>query len=327
MARLNHCSFDLKRMTLEETNLEWQTFNGSIPNGAVSIYNGYEQRTDYVAKHGIEAGFFCPSLDSYCHYAYGDKEHRVSQFQILVNKDDFESLKWKNGSYGSVPANAVYTSPNDMYVGKNEYGLGKVHVKNEAFFLPWGGKEYWYKNYQVLTFNSDVISEHISDVKYKTDNLNIIKYPPEILKNSTVINKSDHPVTQTATLSEATVEEQRWDTSFSITAGVTTSITAGIPDIASATVGYSVETTLQFSKGTTHKKSTTHSVAVECTVPPHHSCKVNMVAHKYGADIPYTARLKRTYRNGETKWTSITGTYKGVQVGEVLAVVDPCQSL
>ncbi|XP_074495886.1 natterin-3-like [Sebastes fasciatus] len=327
MARLNHCSFDLKRITIEQTNLEWQTFDGSIPDGAVSIYNGYEKRTDYIARCGIAAGFFCPHLDHYCHYSFRDKEIRSSTFEILVNKDDFESLKWKNGSYGSVPANAVYSSPDNMYVGKNQYGLGKMHVINKTFYLPWGGKEYRYDEYQILTFNPDVISEHISDVKYKTDDLNIIKYPPENMKNSTVVNNSNQPVTQTATLSKSIKVEKRWDTSFSITAGVTTGITAGIPIIGEASVEFSVETTLQFSKGTTHTESSTHSVAVECKVPPHHSCKVSLVGYKYGADIPYTARLRRTYRNGDIKWTSITGTYKGVNVGEVRAVVDPCEPL
>ncbi|XP_037616492.1 natterin-3-like [Sebastes umbrosus] len=316
-----------KPVTLEETNLKWESFNGSIPDGAVSIYNGYEKRTEYVAKYGNEPGFFCPDLDPYCHYSYGGKELLRSPFEILVNKDDFDSLKWKYGSWGSVPANAVYTSPDDMYVGKNEYGLGKVHVKYKNFYHAWGGKEYEYKEYQVLTFNPAVISEHISDVKYKTDDLNIIKHPPEILTISVVENKSGQPVKETATLSNTTEVEQRWDTSFSMTAGFTTSITAGIPEIASANVGFSVETTLQLSEGTTHKKSTTYSVAVECKVPPHHSCKVSLVAYKYGADIPYTARLKRTYKNGDIKWTSITGTYKGVNVGEVRAVVDPCEPL
>ncbi|XP_074495621.1 natterin-3-like [Sebastes fasciatus] len=314
-------------VTFEQTNLKWETFDGSIPDGAVSIYNGYQKRTDYVAKYGIAAGFYNPNMGSHCHYAYGDKEHFGSPFEILVNKDDFESLKWKNGSYGSVPANAVYTSPDKMYVGKNEYSLGKVDVKNEAFFYASGGNEYWYKNYQVLTFNSDVISEHISDVKYETDDLKIIQYPPEILTKSAITNNSNHPVKQTATLSKSIQVEQRWDTSFSIKAGITTGITAGIPNIGEASVEVSVETTLQFSKGTSHTESNTYSVAVECTVPPKNYCNVNMVAHKYGADIPYTARLKRTYRNGETKWTSITGTYKGVTVGEVRAVVDPYEPL
>ncbi|XP_037632628.1 natterin-3-like [Sebastes umbrosus] len=314
-------------VTLEETNLKWETFKGSIPNGAVSIYNGYEKRTDYVAKYGDEPGFFNPHLDPYCHYFYAGEELRSSTFEILVNKDDFECLEWKNGSYGSVPANAVYTSPNDMYVGKNKYGLGKVHVKYKNFYHAWGGKEYEYKNYQVLTFNQDVTSEHISDVKYKTNHPNIIKYPPEILTKSAITNNSNNLVTQTATLSKTTQDEQRWDTSFSMKAGVTTSITAGIPSIASATVGFSAAIGLQLSKGTSHTESTTHSVAVECKVPPKHSCSVSMVGYRYRADIPYTARLKRTYRNGKTKWTSITGTYKGVNVGEVRTVVEPCEHL
>ncbi|XP_074495742.1 natterin-3-like [Sebastes fasciatus] len=314
------------QVTLEESNLKWETFNGSIPNGAVSIYNDYENRTDYVAKYEDQPGFFCPDLDHYCHYSRAGKELRSSTFEILVNKDDFESLEWKVGSHGSVPPNAVYASHNERHVGKNKYGLGKVHARYENFYHAWGGKEYEYKDYQVLTFTPDVTSEHICDVKYKT-NPTIIKHSPEILTKSKITNNSNQPVTQTATLSYENKVEQRWDTSFSMKAGVTTRITAGIPNIVSADVEFSAETTLESTKGTTHTKSTTHSVAVECKVPPKHYCSVSMVGYRYSADIPYTARLKRTYRNGGTRSTSITGTYKGISVGEVWTEVDPCQPL
>lgn len=263
-------------------------------------------------------------MGPHCHYAYYYKEHLGSPFDILVNKDNFELLEWKDGSRGSLPPNSIYAVPNDVYVGRNQYGLGKVHLRHGEFFLPWKGKEYCYKSYQVLTFNRDVISEHITDVKYKIDDLNIIKYPPETLTKTAITNNSNKEVKQTATLSKTTEVEQRWDTSFSLTMGVTTSISAEIPKIGSTSVEMSTERTLQFSTGTTHRESTTHEVAVECEVPPKHYCSVSMVAYKYKADIPYTARLKRTFRNGETKWTSITGTYKGVQVGEVRSVVDPC---
>ncbi|XP_032371798.1 natterin-3, partial [Etheostoma spectabile] len=297
-----------------------------LPNGAVSIYNGYVRRTDYVCKYGREAGFYNPDKGPHCLYPYGEKELRGSPFEILVNKDNFEIIEWKDGSNGSVPQNAVKTGPDsDVYVGKNKYGLGKVHVKNKAFFLPWEGDEYWYKSYQVLTFNKDVISEDISDVKYKTDGVKVIEYPPETMHKSVLTNNECQSVRQTTTLLKTTQKEQRWDTSFSITLGVKTTITAGIPSLISGGVEVGAETTLQFTKGTTYTESTTHSVSVEANVPPNHSCRVSMVGHKYGADIPYTARLSRTYRNGETRWTSISGTYKSVQMGEVRAVVDRCQ--
>lgn len=66
---------------------------------------------------------------------------------------------------------------------------------------------------------------------------------------------------------------------------------------------------------------------LELTVPPNHACKVRMEGRKMRADIPYTARLSCTYVNGETQWTTITGTYDGVQIGEVRAVVDRCEEV
>ncbi|XP_039659791.1 natterin-3-like [Perca fluviatilis] len=307
-----------------QTNLEWQTFDGSLPNGAVSSYNEYVKRTDYVGKFRREAGFYNPEKNPcFLYYPYCNKELHGSPFEILVNKDNFEFLEWKDGSWGSVPDNAVETySGSNVYVGKNQYGLGKVDVQNKCFYLPWEGYEYWYRDYEVLTVNKDAISEDISDVKYKTDDVKIIQHPPETMQKSVLTNNECHSVKQTNTLSKTTQREQRWDTSFSFTVGVKSTITAGIPEIMSASVEVSAETTLQYTKGTTHIESTTHTVSVEAEIPAKHSCRVSMVGYKYTADIPYTARLKRTYRNGKTTWMSISGTYKSVQMGEVRGVVD-----
>ncbi|XP_067377407.1 natterin-3-like [Channa argus] len=204
--------------SLNEFTLEWQTWTGSLPNGAVSIYNGYVKRYYFVCKYKCEAGFYNPYMGNYCHYPYADKEHLDSQFDILVNKDNFEFTEWKEGSYGSVPPYSVKTcSDRDKYVAKNQYGLGKMQVMHEAFFLPWVDKEYWYKTYQVLTVNRDIFSEQITDVKYKIDGAENIKYPPEIVKTSSLINYECREVTRTATLTKEIRTEQRWDTSFSFT--------------------------------------------------------------------------------------------------------------
>ncbi|XP_031726472.1 natterin-3-like [Anarrhichthys ocellatus] len=311
----------------DQTNLEWQVFDGSLPDGAVSIYNGYVGRIDYVCQYNCIAGFYNPGMDSTpsCHYPYGDKAYLGSPFEILVNKNNFEFLEWKKGSYGSVPQNSVRTCSKGIYVGKNMYGLGKVDVKNEAFFLPWKGAEYWYKDCQVLTFSKDIYSEDISDVKYKTDGVKIITSPPETMGKAILTNKDCQKSSQTATLSKKIQEEQRWDTSSSTTVGIKTTITAGIPDIASVSIEIGAETTRQLSKGTTYTESKDFIVSVQHDVPPNHSCVVTMLGYKYEADIPYTGRLHRTYSNGDTTWTSISGTYKGVQIGEVRSVVERCE--
>ncbi|XP_013870037.1 natterin-3 [Austrofundulus limnaeus] len=310
----------------DNVNLEWLTWEGSLPNGAVSIYNGYTKRTDYVCKHKCEAGFYNPSLGPYCRYPYGEREYLAPEFEILANKDNFEFLEWKEDSYGSIPQHSVRTCAGvGIYVGKNKYGLGKVVPQFEAFFLPWEGDEYWYKNYQVLSINRDAYSQHITDVKYAIDEVAIFQYPPETMRISGVTNNDCQAITKTVTISKTSEVETTWNIGRTTMLGITGSITAKIPFIGSGGIELGVEKTLQFSRGTTVIESISHSVSVELTVPPNHTCKVHMEGRKIKADIPYTARLSRTYRNGETQWTSISGTYDGVQIGEVRAVVDRCE--
>jgi len=313
-------------MFADNVNLEWLTWTGSLPNGAVAIYNGYTERTDYVCKYRCEAGFYNPSLGPYCRYPYGDAEYYAPEFEILSNKDNFEFLEWKEDSYGSVPPHSVRTCPGvGIYVGKNKYGLGKVVPQYEAFFLPWEGDEYWYKSYQVLTINRDAYSQHISDVKYFIDEVEIFQYPPETMRISGVTNNECQNILKTVTISKTTEVETTWDIGRSTMLGVTGGITAKIPLIGSAGIEFTGEKTLQFNRGTTMVEALSHSVSVQITVPPNHSCTVRMEGRKITADIPYTARLSRTYRNGETQWTSIAGIYDGVQIGEVRAVIDRCE--
>ncbi|XP_041643389.1 natterin-3-like [Cheilinus undulatus] len=310
------------------STLRWQTSYGSIPSGAVYIYNSYAKRYDYVCKYGCESGFFNPSMGSYCHYPYAGVEKYAYPFEILVNRDNFEVLEWKDNSWGGVHQNSVQTcSWGDKYVGKNKYGLGKVHSSHECFYLPWEGDEYWYRDYQVLTINKDIYSERMYDVVYDTANVEVTEHPPEVLSQSSIINNECSPVVKTAQLSRTYQEEKRWDSSTSLTFGVSSSITASIPFVGSIGISFSTETTETLSSGTTVMKSTTHSVSIQQTVPPIHSCSVSMVGRKYEADIPFTARLSRTYRNGRTTSTSISGMFRGVNIGGIHSVVDRCVPL
>lgn len=312
----------------DNVNLEWLSWNGTLPNGAVSIYNSYTKRTDYICKYQCEAGFYNPKLGPHCRYPYGEREYYAPEFEILANKDNFEFLEWKEGSYGSVPQHSVRScAGGGIYVGKNKYGLGKVVPQFEAFFLPWEGKEYWYKGYQVLAINRDAYSQHISDVKYAIDEAALFQYPPEAMRISSITNNECQDVVKTVTIAKTTQVETTWNIGRATMLGITGGITATIPLIGSAGIEMSGEKTLQFSRGTTMVEELSHSVSVELTVPPNHTCKVRMEGRKMKADIPYTARLSRTYRNGETQWTSITGTYDGIQIGEVRAVVDRCEAV
>lgn len=310
----------------EHVNLRWVRFNGSVPNGAVAIFNGYTERTDYICKVNCEAGFYSESKGEFCYYPYADKEYRSSKFDFLVNVDHFEFLEWVEDSYGSAPQFSVRTCANvDIFVGKNKYGLGKVVTQHEAFFLPWEGDEYWYKSYQVLAVNRDSYSQHISHVQYLIDEMQLFHHPPEALQLARVTNLECTSVKKSVTLQKSTAIEKHWDIGRETRNGSTSTMTAKIPILGPGNVDFTKEQTVSFSEGTTMSESISHTVEVEVLVPPNHSCAVRMEGRRMTADLPFRARLSRTNRDGDTHWTTVTGTYDGVSVGEINAVVERCQ--
>lgn len=139
------------------TTMRWAWFPGYAPSGAVSYWNSHANRYEYpCVVSDCSAGYYSSSRGPYCYYTGGNKEYSTSQFQILVNDHYFESLSWRPGSWGNVPSNSINTcSGIRVYVGKNQFGLGKVVSKHQAFFIGQNGKENWYKYYDVLTINKD----------------------------------------------------------------------------------------------------------------------------------------------------------------------------
>lgn len=310
------------------TYLMWVTWNNSLPNHAVSLYNGDTDRVDYMCKYKCDAGFYTPSKGPYCYYPSATG-NRGFPFEILVNKDNFEILEWKADSYGSVPKNSVWTcSGKQIYVGKNHYGLGKVSTQDKVFYLPYNDKEYSYNNYEVLTINENVISQTIYNVSYSNeDHSKVFKFPPEVMHEATISNHECNPVVKTDILSKTYQVQQRWDFTFSIKFGAKTTIKTGIPLIVAGKIEVSTEVQFQLRTGTTVTESMTDTASVVLTVPPNHSCKFSTVRRKEKVEMSFTALLRRTYSDGEIHTTSITGTYDSIQVGKIQAVVDRCEPL
>ena len=144
---------------------------------------------------------------------------------------------------------------------------------------------------------------------------------------SGVTNNDCQTLTKTVTISRSTETTTTWNIGRGTMLGVKGSMTATIPLLGSVGIELGGEKTYQFNQGTSVTAAISHSVSVELSVPPNHSCRVRMEGRKFTADIPYTARLSRTYQGGETQWTSVSGTYDGVQIGEVRAVVDRCEAV
>ncbi|KAM9858656.1 natterin-4-like [Aulostomus maculatus] len=310
------------------TDLEWQAWTGSLPEGAVSIYNGYAGHFDYVCKFFCESGFYSPEKGPFCYFPHGQFVYATPTFDILVDKDYFEFLQWTDGVCGGVSTYAIQTcTGEEKYVGKNRYGLGKVDVDRKGFILSLGKEAYWYSHYKVLEANKDVRSEHLLDVVYDSEGAEVEKLPPEILHRTSVSNYGADPVTSNVTISKTTQVEHAWRTDFSVGSGLSTSISTVVPQISSAGIDLSGdEVTLVFTDDDTYIESVYHSDSSMITVPPLSSCDVFLVGTRYKDDLPYKARLSRTYINRESTWTSISGMYSSAQVRDVHSEVQ-CQPL
>lgn len=314
----------------ENSKLRWEKWNGFLPNGTVSIHNSYDGRIDFVCKFKCHSGFYNPSKGRYCHYPFDNTEHRaVNSFEVLVNQDDFELLEWKEGSYGSVPEQSIQTCFTEkMYVGKNKYGLGKVYPKYQCFYLPWEGDEYWYKRrYEVLTISTDARREEIFNVKYDIKQAEMLNTPPKVLKKSVISNAGCQPVLKTLELSTRSQETNTWDIGFSLMTGVKATLKAGIPSVVEGSTEIALETTFQYSKGSSVTEEVTYTVSFTYNVPPNHRCIIHVMCKEYKNKIPFTARLSRTYGNGETRWTTLSGTYRGVQISDLHIELGRCEPL
>ena len=307
------------------SNLKWvyRRSGHHLPDGSVIYHNTYDNRYDYICRCRCSAGYHAKGSNTCVTTGGGDR--KCTSFYVLVNKDNFEYLDWKDGSDGSVPKNSIKSCPNGKtYVGKNKYGLGMVYVPDKCLYLPWGGKVYWYWDYQVLTFSKKVGKVQMSDVQYDVNAAKKFSYPPEVMTKATTINHQCRTVKKIPHLSKTYTEEKRWDSSTEISVGVTASFEAKIPFVGSTGIELSATTTKSFSKGSSLSVSKTLGLDVEVWVPPNHTCGVRIMGHKYKTIVPYKAVLTRTYPSGTKRSTHISGVFNGVNVMDFVTHIDRC---
>ncbi|XP_061190103.1 natterin-3-like [Saccostrea echinata] len=134
------------------------TMGSNIPEGAIRA--GYEGdgKPLFIAKARIE-GTMTPGKCGFhlngAHIPYGTKEQIINQYEVLVLPlKNFGFLDWQKASNGNVPHNA-YETDGGIYVGrafhKGSLVPGKIHVEHRCAYISYGGKEFSYKDYEVLS--------------------------------------------------------------------------------------------------------------------------------------------------------------------------------
>ncbi|KAM4663553.1 natterin-4-like [Discoglossus pictus] len=308
-------------------SLKWVEWAGSIPSGAVYIYNQFTSRNDYVCSvQSCAIGYYSPSTGPYCFYSDTGREHKTMSFKILVNEDNFEVIEWQSGSYGSVPNDPIGRCPG-IYVGKNQYGLGKVVPSLKVFLLPYSGSEFSYDYYYVLHLYSNYHTQTISNVIYTTNRVSYNSQPTEVLALSKVVNNVCQRINRVVTLSKTTVNDQSWNIGRPTRIDAITMLSTQIPSFSGSIITFLSLEDFEWIEGIPSSKTQTHSRSLQISVEPNYECVVELRGRVIYASMPFSAQISRTYQNGQLRSTIIQGMFSNVQTDEISIALKQCSRI
>lgn len=307
--------------------LKWVAFEGQLPANAVSNWNDYAKRMEYVCSTtmlGCNTGAYVPDRGPFCFFPYAESERSTHNFKVLVNVGDFEALDWVDDSFGSVPENAVEgCSSIDVFIGRNHYGLGKISKEQRAAFVVVDGEEVWYKWYQVLVVKKGPADVTISDVRYNMSGA-VERGEDVTLMKTTVRNEGCQGVRKAVTLEEAAEIEHDWELDQKVFATIRGMLQAAL--LVFNGTGWEVTnvTNIPWVGGASTSEYVIHTRVVEEEVQPRMACTVALEGRRLDIRVPFTAQLIRDFRDGQPYRVAVTGWAHSRAVVGVWASVKQC---
>ncbi|XP_037244423.1 natterin-3-like isoform X1 [Falco rusticolus] len=290
--------------------LKWVPFEGHLPADAVSNWNAYANRTEYVCstqRWGCNTGAYVPQRGPLCFFPYGEWEWSTHDFKVLVNVGGFEALDWVADSFGSVPKNAVEGCPSvDVFVGRNQYGLGKVSKDQRALFVMVDGEEVWYKWYQVLVVKKGPADVTISDVRYNMSQAVENREDITVMK-TTVRNEGCQGMRKTITMEEVTEREHNWQMDHRVLATIHGVLRTALLAFNGMGWGVTNVTDIPWVGGASAGEYVVRTHTVEEELRPRMACAVALEGHRVDVRVPFAAQLIRQFTDGQRHRVGVTG--------------------
>ncbi|NXI92144.1 NATT4 protein, partial [Psophia crepitans] len=319
-----------RRKREEPSYLKWVTFDGKLPDDAVSNWNDYAKRMEYVCStraFGCDTGAYVPDRGPFCFVPYGEKEHSIRDFKVLVNVGNFEALDWVDDSFGSVPENAVAGCPLvDIFVGRNFYGLGKISKEQRAAFVVVDGEEIWYKWYQVLVVKKGLADVTISQVRYNMSGA-VERGEDVTLMKTTVRNEACQRARKAVTLEEVTETEHDWELEQRVFATIRGMLQAPLLVFRGTSWEVTNITNIPWVGGASTSQYTIHTHMVEEELQPHTACEAALEGRRLDIRVPITAQLTRDFGDGQPHRVAVTGWAHSRAVVGIQASIKECQPI
>ncbi|KAI3945532.1 hypothetical protein MKW98_018349 [Papaver atlanticum] len=164
-----------------------------------------------------------------------------------------------------------------------------------------------------MVIEEPVLSRKIENVNYRLTDARISDEKVLVLINKEVINRSDQTNTVALDIKYTDTQTSTWNASVSITLGVTTTISAGVPTVAEGSIQVSSEFSSSYQWGKTIERSIQTGSVYTVSVPPMSRVKVSLMASQGSCDIPFSYTQHDVLTNGSIKvYEKDDGWYTGL---------------
>lgn len=160
-------------------------------------------------------------------------------------------------------------------------------------------------------FKDDVlISQGMTDVVYNSWQMN--PAAPMNVASATVSNQTPTTQTMSISFSESVASTYTFSTTAGVTAGVKTTIEAGIPFVAKGEVEVSATVSLNITLGVATTINDTFNYSANLTVPASGSVTATATADSYALTGGYSATFAEVWAHAGPVTRQVTGTISGV---------------
>ncbi|CAF0879964.1 unnamed protein product [Adineta steineri] len=177
------------------------------------------------------------------------------------------------------------------------------------------GNAGWYLNGIQFHWIREEVSYIISKITYDVSAVaNQDLGEPRSVYSTTLTNRSPVDQQTSYTYTFTTSETKSWSMGVGYTLGVSTTVQAGVPEVASVGVTISSEISTSFTYGQDQTTEKSYSQAIQVTVPPHSKITASIIVLEGKVEIPYQSLVTVVFADG----TQVTrpgekGVFKGVQ--------------
>jgi len=174
-----------------------------------------------------------------------------------------------------------------------------------------------------ITWIPDVAEVIVTDVVYDIPNAQ--RYTPTSIMEGTLVNNGNSPQGMTQSFTYTQTSSITWSFGAAIMVGATLKVTAGIPDVASASLEVSTSLTSTYTYGRTDTTTVTNTDSYTATVLAHCYKKCQLAIVHGNGKVNFSYKMTYKYRDGlmVTVDNQAPGTFTGVSFDTSTATFGP----